>query len=239
MQLDGVGIQRQPLAQHVHHEIGVRGVTGASLIDLRDDGSALVPLHTSPDEPAEIPIHAGTFQKLEARSTAILDSIERITQQLTHLASDENLHQVQTATANMAALTTSLQRSALAMEPVMLKVGPLMDILGQATGQVNTTARDVAVLTRSAHQLIDTMQADGGALDTATRSMQELSVIAARINHDLVPRLTGMAEDVAGAARGIDRSLQGMRERPQSLLFGPAPLRPGPGEAGFEGFGGQ
>ena len=73
----------------------------------------------------------------------------------------------------------------------------------------------------------------------ATRSMHELSVAVARMNHDLTPRLTGMADDVGGAARGIDRMLQGMRDRPQSLLFGPAPVRPGPGEAGFEGFGGR
>ncbi|RYF44560.1 MAG: MCE family protein, partial [Comamonadaceae bacterium] len=31
--------------------------------------------------------------------------------------------------------------------------------------------------------------------------------------------------------------LQQLGDRPQSVLFGPAPVRPGPGEQGFQGFG--
>ncbi len=228
-----------PVSAATWAEIGVRGVTGAALVDLRDDGSAQSRLATSKESPAEIPIRAGTFQKLEERGTAIFDSAERIMRQMTRLTSDENLRHVQTATASMAALAQSLQASAQAMEPVVRKAGPLLDALTRTAAQADAAARDIAALTRSTRAAIERLQAKGGPLDMTTRSMHELTVAVARMNQDLTPRLTGMAEDVGGAARGIDRTLQSMRDRPQSLLFGPAPVRPGPGEAGFQGFGGR
>ena len=48
-----------------------------------------------------------------------------------------------------------------------------------------------------------------------------------------------MASSVTEAARGATFTLRRVDNTPQSLLFGPAPAAPGPGEAGFAGFGRQ
>jgi phospholipid/cholesterol/gamma-HCH transport system substrate-binding protein len=46
-----------------------------------------------------------------------------------------------------------------------------------------------------------------------------------------------MATNDSAAARGATVTLRRVDNTPQSFLFGPAPREPGPGEAGFAGFG--
>lgn len=232
-----IGVGRDtPVSSTTWAELGVRGVTGLSVVELRDDGSPSTRLQTSEESPATIPIRPGLFQKLEERGTAIMDSVEKITAQVNKLVSDDNIGTLQTTMNSLAGLAASLEKSAKSMQPAMDRAGPLMDALTRATGQADAMARDVGELTRAARQALARLQADGGALDMATRSMNELSWAVSRIGNDAVPRLSGMADDVGSAARRLNGTLQSVEDRPQSFIFGPAPVRAGPGEPGFEGF---
>ncbi|CPQ00956.1 Uncharacterised protein [Bordetella pertussis] len=46
-----------------------------------------------------------------------------------------------------------------------------------------------------------------------------------------------MASSIDSAARSATTTLRRVGDTPQSLLFGPPPTVPGPGEPGFAGFG--
>ena len=49
----------------------------------------------------------------------------------------------------------------------------------------------------------------------------------------LLPQLNGFAREARQAVRGFDHAVTDFNARPQSVLFGPAPGAPGPGETGF------
>jgi hypothetical protein len=46
-------------------------------------------------------------------------------------------------------------------------------------------------------------------------------------------RLQDLSRDLAQTSRQLTHTLQAFEAAPQSLLFGPPPVQPGPGEPGF------
>ena len=58
------------------------------------------------------------------------------------------------------------------------------------------------------------------------------------VGMDQVGHEAGLADEAARQARGIDRVINNINavvEQPQSVVFGPVPGKPGPGEPGFNG----
>ena len=106
-----------------------------------------------------------------------------------------------------------------------------------ATVAVVEAAREVGGLALQARQSLARLTAPGGALSVATSSLNDIALAAARLDGETLPAITGMAASVNEAARGAAMTLRRVDNTPQSLLFGPAPREPGPGEAGFAGFG--
>jgi phospholipid/cholesterol/gamma-HCH transport system substrate-binding protein len=119
----------------------------------------------------------------------------------------------------------------------MAKMGPLMDSLGNASRQADRAAREVGDLAQQARQSVARLTGPGGALSAATSSLNDIALAAARLDGETLPAITGMAANVSEAARGAAVTLRRVDNTPQSFLFGPAPREPGPGEAGFAGFG--
>jgi phospholipid/cholesterol/gamma-HCH transport system substrate-binding protein len=48
-----------------------------------------------------------------------------------------------------------------------------------------------------------------------------------------LPRLDALGEEVSGDARELEQALHQASARPQSFIFGPPAIPPGPGESGF------
>jgi phospholipid/cholesterol/gamma-HCH transport system substrate-binding protein len=53
------------------------------------------------------------------------------------------------------------------------------------------------------------------------------------LTYETLPQLNGFARDARQAVRSFDHAVTTFNTRPQSVLFGPAPGAPGPGESGF------
>jgi phospholipid/cholesterol/gamma-HCH transport system substrate-binding protein len=59
------------------------------------------------------------------------------------------------------------------------------------------------------------------------------------LQDETVPRLNSLADGLSRQTRSLDRVIRTLGEHPQSLVFGTAPARAGPGEAGFRAGGEQ
>jgi phospholipid/cholesterol/gamma-HCH transport system substrate-binding protein len=53
------------------------------------------------------------------------------------------------------------------------------------------------------------------------------------LNGSTLPRVAKSADDVARAARRVERMATNVNENPQTLLYGTGAVPPGPGEPGF------
>lgn len=218
-----------PITASTWAELGVVGVTGQSNIELRDDGSSPGLLVSKNGDPPDIPLRPGLFDRLEKRGTAILSKIEETTEELHQLMSASNIQALSSTLKNVAEISEQLKVASQDISPALRRVGPLVDSLAQVS-------KEASGLMQSANQSLARLNAPDGTLATASRSLQEIARAAARLNQETLPAVTDMAQSLNGAARNASSVMRRVGDTPQSILFGPAPVEPGPGEPGFAGF---
>jgi len=226
-----------PITESTWAELGMHGVTGLANVELRDNGALSKRLHSTADHIAIIPLRAGLFEKLQQRGDAIMANVEQATQQFERLLSEQNMQALMLTLRNAAAMSQSLQQAGERLWPALDKVGPLVEALDSTARQANHTLTEIAGLAYDARLALANLNAPDGALSTATQSLQAISWAAARLSHDTLPSVSGMARHISAAARGATHTLRRVGESPRSLLFGSVPTSPGPGEPGFGGFG--
>ncbi|HEY9318492.1 phospholipid/cholesterol/gamma-HCH transport system substrate-binding protein [Achromobacter deleyi] len=228
-----------PITESTWAELGVQGVTGMANVELRDDGTSLKRLASSAEHPAAIPLRPGFLDRIEQRGGKLISNVEEVTEQLRRVLSEQNVQALTASLQNATDLTQSLKEASRGLAPAMAKLGPLMESLGNTSRQADRAAREIADLAQQSRQALARLNAPDGPLSVATRSLNDIALAAARLDGETLPAVTNMAANVSAAARGATITLRRVDSTPQSFLFGPAPIAPGPGEAGFAGFGRQ
>lgn len=61
----------------------------------------------------------------------------------------------------------------------------------------------------------------------------KLTSAASSADQETLPRLNALTGELHATVRTLDRTAEQVGQNPQSLLFGPPPAKPGPGEPGF------
>ncbi|MFJ1300460.1 MlaD family protein [Pseudomonadota bacterium AL_CKDN230030165-1A_HGKHYDSX7] len=219
-----------PITASTWAEIGVQGVTGLANVDLRDDGSSGRRLASTEERPATIPLRPGFLERVEQRGGALLNNFEQTAEQLRNIVSPQNVQALTDALNNVTAITAQLKDASRELGPALAKAGPLVD-------SIDKSSREIGLLAQSARQAVARLNAPDGPLSLATSSLQDIAYAASRLDQETLPAMTNMARSVDSAARSANRTLRNVGDTPQSILFGPAPAAPGPGEAGFAGFG--
>ncbi|MFD4836089.1 MlaD family protein [Achromobacter sp. NPDC058515] len=228
-----------PITESTWAELGVQGVTGMANVELRDDGTSLKRLASSAEHPAAIPLRPGFLDRIEQRGGKLISNVEEATEQLRRVLSEQNVQALTASLQNATDITQSLKEASRDLAPTLSKLGPLLESLGNTSRQADRAAREVADLAQQARQSLARLNAPDGPLAGATRSLNDIALAAARLDGETLPAITGMAASVSAAARGAAVTLRRVDSTPQSFLFGPAPVAPGPGEPGFAGFGRQ
>mgnify|MGYP000549856957 CR=1 FL=1 len=228
-----------PITESTWAELGVQGVTGMANVDLRDDGTSLKRLVSTAEHPAAIPLRPGFLDRIEQRGDKLLTNVEVATEQLRRVLSEQNVQALTASLQNATDISQSLKDVSRDLAPTMAKLGPLMESLGSTSRQADRAAREIADLAQQARQSLARLNAPDGPLSVATRSLNDIALAAARLDGETLPAISGMANNVSTAARSATTTLRRVDSTPQSFLFGPAPVAPGPGEPGFAGFGRQ
>ena len=200
------------------------GVTGISNVELRDDGKSKKRLVSSADKIQDIPIRPSFLERLQTRSEDILPGIDRILDQVEKMTSDQNIASLETTMKNVAELSTQLNQSIKLLEPGLKKIPAMVDGVTAMTRRMDD---GIVLLTRR----LDGAMADIGIL---TRSAQDA---IAQVNASTLPDMSLLSSSVVDASRTLTRTVRQLGQSPQSFIFGPPRVAPGPGEPGFAGFG--
>ncbi len=213
-----------PLTESSWAEIVTAGVTGISNVELRDDGKSKKRLVSSAEKIQDIPIRPSFLERLQTQSDEVLPALERIMHQIEKVTSDQNVESLQTTMKNVAELSTQLNQSAKLLEPGLKKIPALVDGVTAMTRRMDD---GIVLLTRR----LDGAMADIGIL---TRSAQDA---IAQVNASTLPDISLLSSSVVDASRTLTRTVRQFGQAPQSFIFGPPRVAPGPGEPGFAGFG--
>ncbi|MEY3673091.1 MAG: hypothetical protein RI904_2748 [Pseudomonadota bacterium] len=213
-----------PLTESSWAEIVTAGVTGISNVELRDDGKSNKRLVSSADKIQDIPIRPSFLERLQTQSEEILPGLDRIMDQIEKITSDQNINSLQTTMKNVAELSTQLNQSVKLLEPGLKKIPAMVDGVTAMTRRMDD---GIVLLTRR----LDGAMAD---ISILTRSAQDA---IAQVNASTLPDMSVLSSSVVDASRTLTRTVRQLGQSPQSFIFGPPRLAPGPGEPGFAGFG--
>jgi phospholipid/cholesterol/gamma-HCH transport system substrate-binding protein len=222
-----VSIERgTPVTKSVFATVASQGVTGLGFIQLDDTGASAELLVPNDDDPPRIPLKPGGIDKLLKRGEAIMDQIEQASGRLNKLLSDENQKAVTTALTQLGEAAGSINRVARGLEPAVAALPALARDTGATLASVRTTSDEIGVTAKRLNE-------KGGPLDKLSEGGAALAAGVETFSAATLPKLGEVAEETARTMRQLRRTVNGVDDNPQSLIFGNGPRLPGPGEPGF------
>jgi len=224
-----------PMTDNLKATVEMKGVTGVAYIDLDDDGQPGKPLVSTPQKVARIHMQPGLTERLMNRAGELMDRLQRAGDQVVAILGPENQVALNRALGNTADATAQLNSLLQRLGPVVDEAVPMMRGLGDTARHANAAVQQWAGVAADARSTLRSLSGPGGLLTEATQSVVQIRQATASLV-SVVPQFSQAAGSVSDAARSASQAAQELQRAPQSVLFGPAPARPGPGEAGFAGF---
>ncbi len=247
--------QGLPLTKSTYATLGYQGVTGLAYIQLDDDGASNDKLDLSTTQTAQIPLKPSLLTKVTEQGASLLLQIEASTKQLNQLLSTDNQKIIVSSIQAVGASASNVSTQISAMQKILdAQLGPertdipalvrdtrgTMQALQGTAGELSKTAQQANQALNSFNSLAQRAGEKGGTLDRINESLsnlgsatQAISQGAQSLSANTLPRASRAIDDASRAARAMDRAASELTDNPQSLLFGNAPVPPGPGERGF------
>jgi len=224
-----------PISSATFAELGMQGLTGLAYVQLDTDPKVqgAKPLPSSAQAPARLTIRPSMFDRFSLSGEDLLVRAATAMEQVSKLLGDDN--------------QKLLVRSLSDVQAVSLRIGQLADEIKPVAGAVTALANDsrkaiagVAPLLLRADETLASfgkLSADLGrrldVLDRVARSAEQVGQAASSFEGQSLPRINALLDNADRGARTLERVADRLGEEPTSVLFGPQPGRPGPGEPGF------
>jgi phospholipid/cholesterol/gamma-HCH transport system substrate-binding protein len=247
--------QGTPVTKSTYAVLGYQGVTGLAYVQLDDAGESNELLNLSASTAPRIPLKPSLLSKLSDQGANILIQLEETTKRVNQLLAPENQKTVMGSIAAVGTSANNFSQQISAMQSILdAQFGPertdipalvrdtrqTMQALQTTSQEFAKTAGEATKAAASMNQIAQRVTEKDGTLDRintgvaeATRGVQTMGQSAQQLSSSTLPRTSRMMDEAARAARSTDRVVQQLGDNPQSLIFGNAPIPPGPGESGF------
>jgi phospholipid/cholesterol/gamma-HCH transport system substrate-binding protein len=215
------------LMQGTYATLSSLGLSGNPYIELTFPDGASIVLQTSEERPAEIPLKPSGLSELSDSGDQLFRTfgvtLERVNAVLTpettrHIS--ELIARLDDTAARMKVLTRNL-------EPASRRVDGLL----AHTDEVVRTARQTV---QQATALLKDVRARVGTLDTLRDTGLGAQDVEMKLVEETLPQIDELSQRLARNSDTLEELLRELKDRPQSVIFGPTPAVPGPGEPGFQ-----
>lgn len=211
--------------------LNTQGITGIAYVMLEEGEEAGTPLPLDGKSPPRLRIQPGLLQQLGEHASDIGEQVTELSLRLNRLLDDRNLGNLRRSLDNLATATDSLKELPLIMASLRSALSEAnIGRLNALLAHLERTAGETTPLTAETRKLVTTLNGLAQRVDTLTVSA---GGVGERLNAETLPRAEALMRDMAAASRRLDRLIETLNDAPQSILFGNAPPRPGPGESGF------
>ena len=230
-----------PITRETFATLSFQGVTGLAFVQLDDSGQPAARLEPNDDAPPRIPLQPGLLSKLATRGEAILDQVDQITVRMNQLLADPNqkrvtgaVDNISKAAADISALSANLNKVLTAQfGPEQVNIPALVKRTDSALASLRETSDEARASISEIGKTARRLNEKDGPIDRLAEGTQALSHAADTFNSATLPRINRVTEDTSRAVRQLSRTVNGINDNPQSLIFGTGQIEPGPGEAGF------
>jgi phospholipid/cholesterol/gamma-HCH transport system substrate-binding protein len=251
--------QGTPITKSTFAVLGYQGVTGLAYVQLDDSGESNELLDLSAAVTPRITLRPSLLSKLSDQGANIMVQVEETAKRLNLLLAPDNqkalISSVQAVGSSAKDFSAQFKTTSDRLQKVIdAQLGPertdipaLVRDTRQTMQSLQSTATELSKTAQEATKAVSTINTvgervaeKGGTLDrvnegisSTTSSVQAIGQSAQSLSGNTLPRASRMLDDAARAARTTDRVFNNLGDNPQSLIFGNAPVAPGPGESGF------
>ena len=230
-----------PVSTETFATLAFQGVTGLAFVQLDDSGKPAQRLKADDASPPRIPLRPGFFAKLQERGEKLLDQVEQATSRVNQLLAEPNqqkltgaLDSVSQAASNISSLSANMDRTLTAQfGPARVDIPSLVKRTDSALASLRETSEEARGAIGEIGKTARRLNERNGPIDRLAEGTEALSHAADSFNAATLPRINRVTEDTSRAVRQLSRTVNGINDNPQSLIFGSGRIEPGPGEPGF------
>jgi phospholipid/cholesterol/gamma-HCH transport system substrate-binding protein len=212
------------LSQGVYATLQLKGVTGLTQIELKDPehpGSRLPP---GSDPAHRIPLQPSLTDRLMTTGEDILKKAEHIMARLSVFMSDENEKNVGDILSNLKSLSDKLNQLEKNVDRALAEVPKLGNRAEKTLDNIDRLANDLQNLSKGVK-----------ALEQKAEKLAETGLEASdQVMQTTLPKINELLNDLQSAAQQVNKMANLLENNPQSLIFGPPPQEPAPGEPGYK-----
>jgi len=212
--------------------LGHQGITGLAYVLIEDKGTSEDYLDGQAEPPARLPLRPSLFETLGRQAENIGGRAGEVLARLERLLDEDNARNVERLLDNAAQASEALRQLPATVATLRTALDRLLDArnlrrIEAVLDHLEQTAGQSTPLVQEARGLIASLAALTGRLDALAAGGEEA------VNGELLPRTAALLAELHAGSQRLNRVLATLEASPQALLFGPPPVPPGPGEAGF------
>jgi phospholipid/cholesterol/gamma-HCH transport system substrate-binding protein len=205
-----------------------QGLTGIAYIELSGGSPTSPPLVAhKPGEVPIIPTKPSLTARLEQVLTRVLASVDRTSQNLNGVFSEENKKALTVALDNIATITQTLSDRKDSIDATLRNADRTMANAARVSAELDHT---LARIDRAA----DSFDAMARRVDEtaagANRTVTAVGADVQRFTNETVPQLESLMNDLSVLSASLRRLSEQTERNPKSLIFGNVPAEKGPGE---------
>lgn len=230
-----------PITSETFATLSFQGVTGLAFVQFDDSGKPADRLVPNDEAPPRIPLRAGFMAKLQDKGEKILDQVEQVTARMNEVLADPNQKRLAVALDNVGQAAASVSQLSTTMTTLLnAQLGPdrvnipaLVRNVDATLSSVRGTSDEAKAAIAEIGKTAQRLNAKDGPVDRLAEGAEGLAHAADSFNAATLPRINRVTEDTSRAVRQLSRTVNGINDNPQSLIFGAGASQPGPGEPGF------
>ncbi|MES2186235.1 MAG: MlaD family protein [Pseudomonadota bacterium] len=230
-----------PITPTTFATLAYQGVTGLSFVQLDDDDKPQTLPPPGEDGVPRLPLKASQLGQLTESVPSILAQVNEASKRLDDILAEPNqkrlaaaLDGITLATNNLAGLTGRIESTLTQrIDPALAGMPKMVNDASATLRALQGSASDISGAAGDIRITAQRLNAQGGPLDKLAEGTGALSHAVDLIGTTTLPRINHVTEDASRAMRQLSRTVTGINDNPQSLLFGNGRARPGPGELGF------
>ncbi|CAN7341948.1 MlaD family protein [Pseudorhodoferax sp. LjRoot39] len=237
-----------PLSPSTFATLSYQGITGLAFVQLDDSGETAQPLPAGASGVPRLPLKNSRLGELTDQAPELLAKVQQALDSMNKMLGEQNqkkvgavLDNTAVATERIAAVAQNVNQLVVQLDstlrqrvdPALAQVPGMAQELTRSLQAVRTAADDVARMSTNIDKTADRLNQKDGPLDRLAEGTAALSRVAETFGAATLPRVNRVSEDASRAARQLSRTVNGINDNPQSLIFGSGNVPPGPGEAGF------
>lgn len=224
-----------PISRKTKAELNTQGVTGLAYIQLDDDGEPGPDLEQEADGVPRLNLRKANIEAITDSATAALNRLNVLLERVNGVLSSQNMGLLNKTLANLESASGGVDKT---MKEAPRLVADLRRVLNAVDvsrlqailANVDQSSAEAKPTLIEARRLLTDLGGLSRRLDTLALNLsgEESDPAGATL-----PQLNRLVRDLSANSRQLGRTLERLERTPQSVLFGTAPLQPGPGEPGF------